>query len=87
MKKGKGFARTAFMISLSTSVIAGAIVWLINGKGKIELSELLLIAGLVVVVGFALFLAFRRMRDVKAQLPAEDEFCHQHWVGEESVIR
>ncbi len=74
MKKGKDFARTVFMISLSMSVIAGAIVWLINSKGNIEFSELLLMAGLAVVVGFALFLAFRRMRDVKSQLPAEDEF-------------
>jgi len=73
MKKGKAFARTAFLISFSTSVIVGLVIWMIQAKPKPDFQEILMITAVVLMALFALILAFRRMRDVKNKLPVEDE--------------
>lgn len=47
--------------------------WLIFNNDQMNTQEILMIGALVLVVGFALFLAFRRLRDAKENLPTEDE--------------
>lgn len=73
MKKGKAFARTVFLISVSISVLAGLVIWMIQPKPKPDFQEILMMAVVVLMALFALILAFRRMRDVKNKLPVEDE--------------
>lgn len=74
MRKGKDFARTALIIALSMSALSGLVVYLLSPDLEVNLNEVLMVVGVILVVGFALFLAFRRMRDIKSDLPAEDEF-------------
>jgi peptidoglycan/LPS O-acetylase OafA/YrhL len=61
------------MMVLTILVIAGVLIWLLSPDQKIDFREILMILGLVLVVGFALFLAIRRLRDTRANFPAEDE--------------
>lgn len=74
MRKGKDFARTALIIALSMSALSGLVVYLLSPDLEVNINEVLMVVGVILVVGFALFLAFRRMRDIKSDLPAEDEF-------------
>ena len=71
--KRKDYIKALLMISISISVIAGMVVSLLSTDKSISSREWGMIAALVLVVGFALFLAFRRLRAVKEDLPAEDE--------------
>jgi NADH:ubiquinone oxidoreductase subunit 6 (subunit J) len=65
--------KAIFAVVLAVAVIASFVVWLVNPNVEFNTQELLMILGLVLVVGFALFLALRRLRSVKENLPAEDE--------------
>jgi hypothetical protein len=69
--------KAIFMVVLAVSVILSLILWLVAPGVTFSVQELLLILGIVLVVGFALFLALRRLRDVKNRLPAEDEMSKQ----------
>ena len=60
-------------VVLTLTVIAGVIVWLTSPGVEINLLEILMIPGLILVVGFALYLAYRRFRSARQNLPAEDE--------------
>jgi len=61
------------MVVLAVSLIVSLIVWLVSPSVDFSNQELLMILGLILVVGFALFLAFGRLRAAKQNLPAEDE--------------
>jgi predicted histidine transporter YuiF (NhaC family) len=65
--------KAIFMVVLAVAVIVSFAYWLVFHSGEMDIQEILMIAGMVLVVGFALFLAFRRLRDVKNQTPGEDE--------------
>jgi hypothetical protein len=65
--------KAIFMVVLAVAVIASFVVWLVNPNVEFNTQELLMILGLILVVGFALFQAFGRLRAVKENLPAEDE--------------
>ena len=65
--------KTIFIAVLSVSVLAAMIFWLITSNKALDLKEILMIIIQVVVVGFALVLAFSRLRSQKQNLPAEDE--------------
>jgi uncharacterized membrane-anchored protein len=69
----KDFRKAVLIIALSFSAVSGIVVWLRNTQTALNAAEILMMAGTVLVVGFALFLAFRRIRDARADLPAEDE--------------
>ncbi len=60
-------------VVLTISMITGMIVWFITPGVEFDRQEILMLLGLALVIGFALFLAFRRLRDAKANLPTEDE--------------
>lgn len=65
--------KAIFMVVLAVSVIVSFTVWLVRPSVEFSLQELLMILCLILVVAFALFLAFRRLRAVKENLPPEDE--------------
>ncbi|MFO7668474.1 MAG: hypothetical protein R6W31_02360, partial [Bacteroidales bacterium] len=65
--------KAIFMVVLAVSLIVSVTVWLVSPSVEFSLQELLMILGLILVVGFALFLAFGRLRAAKLNLPAEDE--------------
>jgi peptidoglycan/LPS O-acetylase OafA/YrhL len=65
--------KAIFMVILAVSLIVSVLVWLVLPSVEFSLQELLMILGLILVVGFALFLAFGRLRAAKLNLPAEDE--------------
>jgi len=65
--------KAIFMVVLAVSLIVSVLVWLVLPSVEFSLQELLMILGLILVVGFALFLAFGRLRAAKLNLPAEDE--------------
>jgi peptidoglycan/LPS O-acetylase OafA/YrhL len=65
--------KAIFMVVLAVSVIVSFTVWLVMPSVEFSLQELLMILCLILVVAFALFLAFRRLRAVKENLPPEDE--------------
>jgi peptidoglycan/LPS O-acetylase OafA/YrhL len=71
--KNKDFRKVVLTISLSFSVIAGVVVWLRHPETQLNPQELVMIVALSLVLIFALYLAFRRLRDVKQNLPADDE--------------
>jgi len=65
--------KTIFIAVISVSVLVGMIFWLITSNKALDLKESLMIIIQVVVVGFALVIAFGRLRSQKQNLPAEDE--------------
>jgi len=65
--------KAIFMVVLAVAIIVSFLYWLVFYSDKMDLKEILMIAGIVLLVGFALFLAFRRLRDVKDHTPVEDE--------------
>lgn len=62
-----------FMVVLAVAVITSLIFWLTQPGVSIDIQEILMIGGLVLVVGFALFVALGRLRAAKENLPVEDE--------------
>jgi peptidoglycan/LPS O-acetylase OafA/YrhL len=65
--------KAIFMVVLAVSLIVSVLVWMVSPSVEFSLQELLMMLGLILVVGFALFLAFGRLRAAKLNLPAEDE--------------
>ena len=60
-------------VILTLTVIGSVIVWLSMSSVKIDRNEILMLVALILVVGFALFLAYGRFRSARQNLPAEDE--------------
>lgn len=71
--KSKEYMKVVFLICGSFSAIAGVFVWLRSPDREINATELAMIVGVILLVVFALFLGFSRLRSVKQELPAEDE--------------
>ena len=69
----KDLRKAVIIIIFSFTAVAGIVVWLRNTETALNAAEIMMMVGVVLVVGFALFLAFRRIRDARANLPAEDE--------------
>jgi heme/copper-type cytochrome/quinol oxidase subunit 2 len=65
--------KAILMVVLAVSLIASFSYWLIFKTDQMTIREILMIGALLLVVAFALFLAFRRLRDAKQNLPQEDE--------------
>lgn len=65
--------KAIFMMVLAVALIVSLVYWLVFFSGRIDIREILMIGGLVLVVGFAFFLAFRRLRDARNMTPGEDE--------------
>jgi len=66
--------KAIFLVTLAVSLITGLIFTVIWHGREMDGPKVLIILSFFLVLIFALFLAFRRLRAVKQQLPAEDEF-------------
>lgn len=62
-----------FLAVLSVVVLTTMIWWLVRSETEFDLKQSLMIIIQFVVVAFAIVLAFRRLKSVKQNLPAEDE--------------
>lgn len=65
--------KAMFLAVLSVVVLTTMIWWLVRSETAFNLKQSLMIIIQFVVVGFAIVLAFRRLKSVKQNLPAEDE--------------
>lgn len=65
--------KTVFLAVLSVSLMVSMIYWFIKLGSTLDMKGFLMMGIQFVVVGFAIILAFKRLRSVKQQLPAEDE--------------
>lgn len=66
--------KTVIMIVLSALVLGGLGLWLASTATNHPPADLIMPAGAVILVGFALFLAYRRIKSHLRREPAEDEF-------------
>ena len=69
--------KTLLMVLLALIVITSVIFWLVLPGKTLDTQEVLMIAGIIFVVGFSLFLAYRRIRDTRQNLPSEDEMSRK----------
>lgn len=65
--------KAILLITTSFGVIGGVLVWLRSPDKVVNPTEIGMIGGVILVVGFVLFLGFRRLKALKSNLPAEDE--------------
>ena len=65
--------RTIIMILIAALVIVSVIVWMFNAEFKWNTQDVLMISGLVIVVGFAIFLIIQRFKSSARQEAPEDE--------------
>jgi peptidoglycan/LPS O-acetylase OafA/YrhL len=65
--------RTVIMIIVALLVIISVIIWLTNSESKIELLGIVMIASLVLVVGFAISFIIQRIRSSSRNETPEDE--------------
>lgn len=64
--------KVIIMILVAILVLVGMVAFLLNSK-DLDYKDFLMVGILVVVVGLAVILIVRRMRDARNKLPAEDE--------------
>ena len=65
--------RTVILFIIAALVLITTGIWYFNTLNKTDLLELSSIAVIVLVVVFALFLGFKRIRSLKRNEPTEDE--------------
>ena len=65
--------KAIFLAVLAVSVMVSMIFWFIKSGAAFDLKGSSMLIIQFVVVGFALLVAFRRLKSVKQNLPAEDE--------------
>ncbi len=65
--------KTMFIAVLSVAVLVTLIMWWVRAGSSLETKGSFMIAIQVVVVVFAVFFAFRRLKSAKQNLPTEDE--------------
>ncbi len=65
--------KSIFLAVLSVSLLVSLLFWLLRSGSMLDIKELIMIISLLIVAGFAMVLAFGRLRNVKQNLPPEDE--------------
>ena len=73
MKRSFAMRRTIFVAVLSVVVLVSLIWWWVRSDSSFDSEGSLIIGIQVIVVVFAVFFAFRRLKSAKENLPAEDE--------------
>jgi len=66
--------KTIIMILTAVLVIAGAAVYVYYGDFEWSIQEVLMAAGLVIIIGFAAYLIIQRLRSSARKEAMEDEF-------------
>ena len=62
-----------FFAVLSVSVMVSMIFWIIRAETTLNIKGSMMIIIQIVIVGITIVIAFRRLKSVKQNLPAEDE--------------
>jgi len=65
--------KTLLSLLISALVVAALVVWALNADFLDDPTEILMISGVLILVGFALSLAVSRIRSHLRREPAEDE--------------
>jgi peptidoglycan/LPS O-acetylase OafA/YrhL len=65
--------KTVILFIVSALVLITTGLWIFSGSSEINLAELVSLGVIVLVVGFALFVGYKRLTSVKKGEPAEDE--------------
>lgn len=65
--------KAIIMIVLALMVITGVITWVANTKSEITIQEVGMFGALILLVGFAVFIAIKKIKSAKAGLKSEDE--------------
>ncbi len=65
--------RTVIIFIVVALVIATVILWIMSLSGNLKLADLLSFAVLILVVGFALFIGFKKLSSARRGEPVEDE--------------
>ena len=65
--------RTVILFIIAALVLISTLVWILSGTGGIKPVEFLNLGVIVVLIGFALFIGYKRLSSVKKGEPAEDE--------------
>lgn len=65
--------KAIFLAVLAVAVLVTMIFWFVRSGASLNLKTSSLMIIQFVVIGFALVVAFRRLKSVKQKLPAEDE--------------
>jgi hypothetical protein len=61
------------MVLIAVLVVIGVVLWILNAEFEWNVPEILMISGLVIIVGFAVYLIVRRMKSSARQEAPEDE--------------
>ncbi|MGC9472448.1 MAG: hypothetical protein ACP5D1_13010 [Bacteroidales bacterium] len=66
--------KTIVMFVIAALVIVSILVWILQAEFTWDTQEILMVGGVVIIVGFALFAGITRLRSNLRKEPAEDEF-------------
>jgi peptidoglycan/LPS O-acetylase OafA/YrhL len=69
--------KTIVSFIVSALVLVSLAIWALKGKISGNTQEILMTVGVLIMVGFALFISAKRVRSHRRQEPAEDELSKQ----------
>jgi len=78
-------ARTVATFVITAMVLITVALWLVNTTITGSLQEILMISGLILVIGFALFMGVRRAKSLVKKEPIEDELSRKHMMKASSL--
>ncbi|MBN1197658.1 MAG: hypothetical protein JXA62_09650 [Candidatus Aminicenantes bacterium] len=65
--------KTVVSLVISVLILAALILWALEGGVSNDIREILMMAGVVLLVGFGLFIGIGRARSLRRKEPPEDE--------------
>jgi hypothetical protein len=68
--------KSLLMFIITGLILTGLILWMLRG-GIADISEILMAAGVLILAGFAIFMAYSRLKSRQRGEPAEDELSRQ----------
>lgn len=77
--------RTVAIFVISALVLITVAIWMINAQFTGSIQEILMIAGFILVIGFALFMGVRRAKGLAKKEPIEDELTRKHMLKAASL--
>jgi hypothetical protein len=69
--------RTIIMFVLAALVIISLLMWALNSQMKGNIQEILMVAIAMIVVGFGVYMAIRRVKSTARKEPLEDELSRK----------
>jgi hypothetical protein len=77
MQKGGKMKKTIVTFVISALLLASLALWALKGRLAGNLGEILMAAGIIILVGFALFFGMARVRSHLRKEPSEDELSRR----------